>query len=531
MEPTGRPGSNPRGRGPLIRINANTLTIGVVALAGVAVLIFVIVALRLLTGGESPAKPSPTATEAPAVEQPAETPATPVEATTPSIRPATYTPTPELIVHQVQAGETLLLIAQTYGVDVNAIIELNNLPNADSIFEGQKLLIPAQAAVGAGTPQALGGGVVHVVQEGETLAYIAGLYGVTVDGIARANNLTDPNQIYAGLNLFIPGVAPTETGGTPSPDATPGGSSRSITEGDLAANYPLTITRSRFRLHYQPDTYAAEHIDEMVGLIETGLEYVEDTLQTQLPGQFDVYVAGTLYAGEEVELRGRSRSADRQLFFLYDGTGNQATTQYLVAHELTHLLAWNVFGPPSSAMLSEGLATYVGREFLEEGGFPPYEEYCAAVYKAGRMSSMASLTSELNAFLGHTADPFNYFGSACFVGYLIELEGLDTLEQLYHTADYLALYGETLTGLDADWQAELAARAGQLTIDPGPLVKYTDELSRAYDYVFGNYDDSPVMVDAYHAVDRARVALWSGDYVTTRAALDEVYALTGLSPP
>jgi hypothetical protein len=144
---------------------------------------------------------------------------------------------------------------------------------------------------------------------------------------------------------------------------------------------------------------------------------------------------------------------------------------------------------------------------------------------------MASLTSELNAFLGHIADPFNYFGSACFVGHLVELEGVETLKQLYHTSDYLALYGNTLVGLDAEWQAALAIRAEGLTIDPGPLVEYTDELSRAYDYVFENYDDSPGMVDAYHAVDRASVALWSGNYVATRAALDEVYALTSLGPP
>jgi len=44
--------------------------------------------------------------------------------------------------HIVQPGETLSVIAAAYGVKVNAIVEANNLKNADSIRPGQKLFIP-----------------------------------------------------------------------------------------------------------------------------------------------------------------------------------------------------------------------------------------------------------------------------------------------------------------------------------------------------------------------------------------------------
>lgn len=52
----------------------------------------------------------------------------------------------------------------------------------------------------------------HVVQPGETLYLIAVRYGVTVDTLAAANNITDPNRIYVGQVLVIPTPAtPAET--------------------------------------------------------------------------------------------------------------------------------------------------------------------------------------------------------------------------------------------------------------------------------------------------------------------------------
>jgi len=46
--------------------------------------------------------------------------------------------------------------------------------------------------------------VVHVVAQGDTVAAIAGRYGVTVTAIVRANNLADANRIEVGQHLVIP---------------------------------------------------------------------------------------------------------------------------------------------------------------------------------------------------------------------------------------------------------------------------------------------------------------------------------------
>jgi hypothetical protein len=49
---------------------------------------------------------------------------------------------------------------------------------------------------------------VHVVQRGESLSYIANLYGVSVGDILALNNIKNPNRIAVGMELLIPGWAP-----------------------------------------------------------------------------------------------------------------------------------------------------------------------------------------------------------------------------------------------------------------------------------------------------------------------------------
>jgi LysM repeat protein len=46
------------------------------------------------------------------------------------------------------------------------------------------------------------------VQPGDTLWSIAARFGITVQAIMQANQLTDPNSLYAGLRLFIPVPGP-----------------------------------------------------------------------------------------------------------------------------------------------------------------------------------------------------------------------------------------------------------------------------------------------------------------------------------
>ncbi len=52
----------------------------------------------------------------------------------------------------------------------------------------------------------LRGPVVHFVRRGETLHRIAWQYHTTVRAIMRANRLRNPNLIFPGQRLIIPGT-------------------------------------------------------------------------------------------------------------------------------------------------------------------------------------------------------------------------------------------------------------------------------------------------------------------------------------
>lgn len=105
-------------------------------------------------------------------------------------------------VHVVQRGETLSTIAVRYGTTPQAIANINGLHNPNYIYAGQRLTIPGSGSAGSGGSAA--GGSTYVVRRGDTLSSIAARHGTTVNAIVRANGLRNANYIYAGQRLAIP---------------------------------------------------------------------------------------------------------------------------------------------------------------------------------------------------------------------------------------------------------------------------------------------------------------------------------------
>ena len=109
-------------------------------------------------------------------------------------------------VHVVRRGETLSSIARRYGTSIQALVRANGLRNPNFIFSGQRLVIPGRGAKKVSSSRVSArGGKVHVVRRGETLSSIARRYGVSVRALARANGLRNTNFIFSGQRLVIPG--------------------------------------------------------------------------------------------------------------------------------------------------------------------------------------------------------------------------------------------------------------------------------------------------------------------------------------
>ncbi len=164
--------------------------------------------------------------------------ANPAPANPAPVNPAPANPAPAAnpaapVYYTVQPGDTLNIIARKFSLNWTDLAQANNITDPTHIIPGQQIVIPGSSAPGSAAtvpnvPQPSvpvpptvqppaqpvqpvqpaapdsSGMRTHIVQRGEGLAAIARQYGISWPTIAAANNITDPNMIYAGMVLKIP---------------------------------------------------------------------------------------------------------------------------------------------------------------------------------------------------------------------------------------------------------------------------------------------------------------------------------------
>ena len=93
------------------------------------------------------------------------------------------------MIYTVNKGDTIYGISKQFGVSIDDIKKANNLSN-DNIYVGQTLVIPTDTST-------------YIVKKGDNLYSIANKYGITVDELKKANNLTS-DLLSIGQTLIIP---------------------------------------------------------------------------------------------------------------------------------------------------------------------------------------------------------------------------------------------------------------------------------------------------------------------------------------
>lgn len=116
--------------------------------------------------------------------------------------------------YTVLQGEWVYSIANKFGVDPQAIIDLNDLEAPYSLTVGQVLLIPSDSSPAATTAPATdsptqsatssASGTEYTVLEGEWVYSIARKFGVDPQDIIDTNNLEAPYTLHPGDVLIIP---------------------------------------------------------------------------------------------------------------------------------------------------------------------------------------------------------------------------------------------------------------------------------------------------------------------------------------
>ena len=118
-------------------------------------------------------------------------------------------------VYRVQAGDTLSSIAARFATSYEVLASANHIVDPNLIYAGQVLSIPGSAA---GSYQAVtsssAGGSTYTVQAGDTLSSIAARFGTTFQSLASINGISNPNVIEVGQVLRLSGVAAPVGGAT-----------------------------------------------------------------------------------------------------------------------------------------------------------------------------------------------------------------------------------------------------------------------------------------------------------------------------
>ena len=104
---------------------------------------------------------------------------------------------PDNPVYIIQQGDTLTQIAIRFGITVNELIQANNISDANAISVGTRLIIPGFEGISGVLTS-------ENAQLGDTFQSILLKNQLDKTLFVRLNHITSPNEIYAGSSLIVP---------------------------------------------------------------------------------------------------------------------------------------------------------------------------------------------------------------------------------------------------------------------------------------------------------------------------------------
>ena len=169
-----------------------------------------------------------------------------------------------------------------------------------------------------GAAGATGGDTSHSIERGDTLGELAERFGTSVEALAEANGIADPDMIYAGDTLTIPadatspggsrtdGTSPTDSGSRTDVDAMPAGDGKKPDE--VPAGMWDDIVQAADETGQDPYTIAAmvkkesQYGEALAGSPSAadGLMQVEPSTREQYLDEFEA-TFGSAYSDSELD--------------------------------------------------------------------------------------------------------------------------------------------------------------------------------------------------------------------------------------
>ena len=186
-------------------------------------------------------------------------PGTPPALSTPSALPPTTPSTSAPGTYTVQWGDWINKIAGQFGITARELIAANPGINPNMIYPGQVLKIPAPGGSVAPSPIPGPGttppseATTYTVQRGEWMYSIARKFGLSVAQLQAANPGVNPNYLYPGQVLNIPGSGtpgnvPPAPGATPTTPPAGGANTYTVQTGDTLFSIAVRFRTTTYAL-------------------------------------------------------------------------------------------------------------------------------------------------------------------------------------------------------------------------------------------------------------------------------------------
>ena len=107
--------------------------------------------------------------------------------------------------YTIQAGDTLFILAQRFGVTEQSILNLNPSINPNDLRVGQIICIPNAPT----PPTCPANSFAYTIMTGDSIASLAQRFGVTPQSILDLNPGLDPANLMVGRQICIPGTMPS----------------------------------------------------------------------------------------------------------------------------------------------------------------------------------------------------------------------------------------------------------------------------------------------------------------------------------
>ena len=96
--------------------------------------------------------------------------------------------------YTIENGDNLTVISKKIGVNLDTLVSVNRISNANKLRPGQKIKIPNR------------NGLLYAVQKGESLEEITEKYEIDLNKVLTFNKIYDKDNINAGDEIFLPGA-------------------------------------------------------------------------------------------------------------------------------------------------------------------------------------------------------------------------------------------------------------------------------------------------------------------------------------